>query len=44
MRVCLEGMIEKGILVPVYKNGEMQSVYNWPPVRWRLQGMREEER
>ena len=31
MRVCLEGMVEKGIIAPVFRNTTI-----WPPRAWRL--------
>lgn len=31
MRICLEGMVEKGILTPVYKTAS-----TWPPFAWKL--------
>jgi len=34
MRHCLLGMVEKGLLIPQYKNG----IPNWPPLKWQYRG------
>lgn len=38
MRKCIEGMLEKGLIEPVYKPG---AAVRWPPMGWRLRDARD---